>query len=297
MTDSAPDLPSVDAALAAPERLDALDASGLADGVPEEAFDRLTRLVQRCLRVPVALVSLVDERRQVFKSQQGLPEPWCSLGGTALTHSFCKHVVVTDAPLVVEDAREHPAVRDNLAIRDLGVVAYLGTPLRAPSGQTLGSLCAIDSVPRAWTDSDREILDALAELVMAEIATRFQVRTETDALWSTVSRTGALFRALFEEVPQPAAVLQPGGLVVDANARMLGLAGATHAETVGRSATSMLSLVEGAHDRVRDAIIRAASGDASRLEGVVAGDGELLDLRCRSVEGTGGLVLLTVETP
>ena len=109
-------------------RLAALRQTGLPDSGPEEAFDRLTRLATRALGVPVALVSLVDEHRQFFKSCVGLPEPWATDRQTPLSHSFCQHVVSAADPLVIADARQHPLVRDNAAIADLGVVAYAGFP-------------------------------------------------------------------------------------------------------------------------------------------------------------------------
>src|SRR5215212_1356552 len=110
-------------ALDDPRRLDALRRTALLDTPAEEAFDRLTRLATRILRVPVSLVSLIDRDRQFFKSCVGLPEPWASARQTPMSHSFCQHAVVTARPLVIEDAREHPLVRENLAIPDLGVIA------------------------------------------------------------------------------------------------------------------------------------------------------------------------------
>ena len=91
-------------ALADAGRLAALRRTGLLDTPPEEAFDRLARLVCRLLGVPAALVSLVEADRQFFKSAFGLPEPWATRRETPLSHSFCQHVVATSAPLVLDDA-------------------------------------------------------------------------------------------------------------------------------------------------------------------------------------------------
>jgi diguanylate cyclase (GGDEF)-like protein len=157
-------------------RLAALAETGLLDSAAEAAFDRLTRLVSKILHVPTALVSLVDDHRQFFKSAVGLGEPWSSRRETPLSHSFCKHAVAAAGPLVIEDARVHPLVRDNLAIRDLGVVAYAGVPLTLPAGQTVGVLCAIDGVPRVWSDDDLEILGDLADSVVAEVRLRLEQR-------------------------------------------------------------------------------------------------------------------------
>ncbi len=130
---------STDRAVADPARLSALDRSGLMDVVDDEALGRFTRLASRLLAAPVALVSLVDDRCQHFASAVGLPEPWASEAGTPLSHSFCQHVVNSGEPLVVADAREHPLVAANLAVRDLNVVAYAGVPIVDETGLVLGS--------------------------------------------------------------------------------------------------------------------------------------------------------------
>src|SRR5262245_65937418 len=92
-----------------PKRLAALAESALIDSAPEAAFDRVTRLVAEVLHVPVALFTLVTDEQQVFKSSVGVGE----LRSTPLSHSFCRHVVDSGAPLEVVDARVHPKVRDN----------------------------------------------------------------------------------------------------------------------------------------------------------------------------------------
>ena len=163
--------------LADPGRLAALEATALLDTPAEAAFDRLTRLAARLLGAPVALVSLVTEDRQFFKSCIGLPEPWASRRETGLSHSFCQHAVASAEPLVIEDAREHPLVSDNLAIRDLDVIAYAGIPLTTAAGHTLGSLCVIDHEPRAWTHEELDTLVVLAASVVSEI----ELATSRDA--------------------------------------------------------------------------------------------------------------------
>jgi GAF domain-containing protein len=168
-------------ALSDPVRLAALRATALLDSEPEEAFDRLTSLASRLLRVPIALVSLVDEDRQFFKSCIGVKEPWSSRRGTPLSHSFCQHSVATGEPLTIEDARAHPLVRDNLAIRDLDVIAYAGFPLRTSDGAVLGTFCAIDSKPRAWTDEEVGFVKEMAAMAMTEIELRTTVRQLEDA--------------------------------------------------------------------------------------------------------------------
>jgi GAF domain-containing protein len=152
------------------DRLDALRATGLLDSDITPSFDRLARLAAHVLNAPVALVSLVDADRQFFKSCLGLPEPWASERQSPLTHSFCQHAVAIREPLLVDDAREHQLLRDNLAIRDMGVIAYAGIPLIDPDGHALGTLCVIDSRPRHWTTHQVQLLSDLAGSVVTEIS-------------------------------------------------------------------------------------------------------------------------------
>jgi hypothetical protein len=153
-------------------RLASLRATGLLDTPREEAFDRLSGLAARLLDVPIALVTLVDEDRQFFKSCAGLPSPWAERRETPLSHSVCQYVVDRRKALVVGDLREDPALRDSLAIPELGVVAYAGVPLTRPDGQVLGSLCAIDTRPRHWTPDQVQILEDLGRSVVSEIELR-----------------------------------------------------------------------------------------------------------------------------
>ena len=169
------------AVLSDPGRLEALRATALLDSPPEEAFDRLTRLASHALNVPVALVSLVAEDRQFFKSCIGVAEPWASRRGTPLSHSFCQHAVASGEPLVIEDAREEPLVRDNLAIRDLDVIAYAGVPLKTSDGAVLGTFCAIDHEPRAWSEADIAFVREMAQSAITEIELRGAVRELVDA--------------------------------------------------------------------------------------------------------------------
>jgi GAF domain-containing protein len=155
-----------------PVRRAALVRTGLLDGPLDEAFDRLTRIAARLLDAPVALVSLVDRDKQVFAGCVGLPDPWATDRETPLSHSFCQHAVTSREPLIIPDAREDPRVRDNLAIRDLHVIAYAGIPLIDSEGNALGSLCVIDDKPRTWTADQTELLADLASTVVSELEAR-----------------------------------------------------------------------------------------------------------------------------
>lgn len=153
-----------------PARLAALNATHLLDSDPDPELDAVTKLAAQLLKTPLALVSLLDDRRQFFKSAAGLPPPLDKTRGTLLDFSFCQWVVSSSDDLQVEDARVHPVLRSNRAVSDLGVVAYLGVPLSAAGGETLGSFCAIDTQPHAWHEDDVAIMRDLARIVDAYIA-------------------------------------------------------------------------------------------------------------------------------
>ncbi|MBA3345765.1 MAG: PAS domain S-box protein [Gemmatimonadales bacterium] len=144
----------------------------LLDTPPEEAFDRLTRMAARLLGAPVALVTLVTDDRQFFKSAIGLAEPWASLRGTPLAYSFCRHVVAAGEPLVVEDARLHPLLRATPALREFGWISYAGVPLTTADGQVLGTLSVVDAMPRLWSERDMALLRDLGALALNEIELR-----------------------------------------------------------------------------------------------------------------------------
>jgi len=147
----------------------------------DPAFERFARLVRQVLGVPVALVSFVSADEQVFPGALGLPEPWQGSRRTPLSHSFCQHVVRTRAPLVVADARVDPLVWDNLALRDLDVIAYLGIPLVGAGGEVVGSLCAIDDRLRHWTGTEVAVLQDLADACSSELQLRTLRARATEA--------------------------------------------------------------------------------------------------------------------
>ena len=156
-------------------RLSTISRLELVDTSAEEEFDRLTRLAAAFIRVPVSLVSIVTDEKQFFKSATGLPEPWATCRSTPLSHSFCQHVVGSGQPLIINDARNSELLRDNLAIRDLQVIAYLGFPLVLNDGTRLGSFCVIESQPRNWTEQEISVVGDLASLANSELNLRNQI--------------------------------------------------------------------------------------------------------------------------
>lgn len=155
-----------------PARLAALDRSGLLDSPPEALFDRITRLAATLLSVPMVLMTIVDRQRQFFKSQVGLPDPIATTRETPLSYSFCQWVVADDDALIVADTRQHPLLRLNPSTTEMGVIAYAGVPIRAGDVEPIGSLCAIDSKPRMWNQSELSSLRDAAAVIEGIAALR-----------------------------------------------------------------------------------------------------------------------------
>lgn len=153
------------------ERLQALRALHVLDTPAEANFDTLTALAAQLLGVPVVLVSLVDERRQWFKSRFGTQAT-----ETSRAVSFCGHAIHSDDVFVVEDARLDPRFADNpLVLGEARVIFYAGAPLRLSGGEVIGTLCAIDHRPRELAPTERSILQVLARHVVVELELRRQV--------------------------------------------------------------------------------------------------------------------------
>ncbi|WP_040445390.1 PAS domain S-box protein [Ktedonobacter racemifer] len=207
------------------ERLRVLAKSKLLDSASEEVYDRFTKLAAMLLNSPVSLVSLVDKDRQYFKSYYGLPEPWASQQQMPLSHSFCQYVVSSNQPLIVTDAREKAFLEHNLAIPDVGTIAYLGFPL-VVENQALGSFCVIDTKPHAWSEREIGIVRELASFVTTEIALRIEI-AEHQQVTERLQESEQNFRVLSETVPQLVWTMFPNGRRDYVNQRWCDYTGST----------------------------------------------------------------------
>lgn len=148
------------------ERLLELESLQILDTPPEERYDRITRIAQVALDAPIALVSLIDEQRQWFKSRQGLDVP-----ETPRDISFCGHAVAEDRMLIVQDAAEDRRFSDNpLVAGEPRIRFYAGQVLHGPRGFPIGTLCVIDRRPRVVSGAQIQVLRDLAALVEQELS-------------------------------------------------------------------------------------------------------------------------------
>ncbi|MHB8206585.1 PAS domain-containing protein [Mucilaginibacter sp.] len=152
------------------QRLTALSSYNVLDTLPEKEYDAITRLASYICQVPIALVSLIDEDRQWFKSKVGL-----DTDGTPRADAFCHYTILDDGILEVNDAHKSNLFKDNVLVTGApNIRFYAGAPLIDPNGHRLGSLCVIDQVPRKLTDEQKDALRTLADEVMSHLILKKQ---------------------------------------------------------------------------------------------------------------------------
>ena len=179
---SAPDYPANEA-----ERLLALHNAALLDTLPEERFDRITRLAAHFFGVQTCLVSLIDRDRLWFKSRVGLEDEQLDRD-----ISFCGHAILEQGILTVPDATQDPRFSDNPLVTSAPHIRfYAGAPVCDTGGQPIGTLCLIDPAPHEFTDDQKRVLRDLADMVEHEVAQINQAEVQRQ-LTANMIRTSSL---------------------------------------------------------------------------------------------------------
>src|SRR5262249_45361887 len=165
------------------DRLAALRGLGILDTPPELAYDELSALAAHICQTPIALISLVDEDRQWFKSRVG----W-EAGETPREVAFCAHTILEPDLLIVPDARaDERFAKSPLCTSPPGIRFYAGAPLVTAEGHALGTLCVIDHKPRELTAEQARALRALSHQVVAQLRLRKQL-TEQNQINAELAR-------------------------------------------------------------------------------------------------------------
>lgn len=211
------------------QRLSALHRYQMMDTSAEEVFDNFTYLASQICETPIALITLLDEKRQWFKSKIGIDAT-----ETAREISFCGHAILQEElfeiPNALEDARFHdnPLVTGNLHLR-----FYAGMPLITHDGYGLGTLCVIDKVPRTLTDEQRTSLKMLAKQVVAQVESRTH-RLELVALNEKLAEKTAFFDSIFSSVDQSIISTDVEGNITSFNIGAEKLLGYQAVEMIGK---------------------------------------------------------------
>jgi GAF domain-containing protein len=150
------------------KRLKVLWQYDVLDTVPEEVFDDLTELAARICEAPIAMITLVDEKRQWFKSKVGV-----TINETSRDISFCAHAITQPDLFIVPDATKDDRFANSpLVVSDPHIRFYAGAPLITPDGYALGTLCVIDKVPRELRPDQQQALRILSRHVVTQLELR-----------------------------------------------------------------------------------------------------------------------------
>jgi GAF domain-containing protein len=172
-------------------RLKVLWQYDVLDTVPEEVFDDLTDLAAHICNSPIALISLVDEDRQWFKSRSGI-----SITETSRDISFCAHAILRDGLFIIPDTTKDARFKDNpLVTGKQKIRFYAGAPLITPDGHALGTLCVMDHHPRTLDEDQKEALRVLAHHVVSQLELRRHARELSTARKSSGQQRTELARA------------------------------------------------------------------------------------------------------
>jgi GAF domain-containing protein len=176
------------------KRLKVLWQYEVLDTVPEEVFDDLTELAARICEAPIALISLVDEKRQWFKSKVGI-----TVSETSRDLSFCAYAITQGELFIVPDATKDKRFANNpFVTSDPKIRFYAGAPLITPDGHALGTLCVIDKVPRELRPEQKQALVILARHVVSQLELRRRSGELVDVRGENLGLKGDLEKARAE---------------------------------------------------------------------------------------------------
>ncbi len=233
-------------------RLARLHALQILDSEPEPLFDRLVQLAAQACGVPIALLSLVDEDRQWFKANVGLP----GVHETPRAHAFCAHAVMGDTIFEVPDAAHDDRFsRNPLVVGPPDIRFYAGAPLRLGAGTATGTLCVIDRTPRQITDAQRQTLAMLAEIASDALAMRQSLIERTleagRRYAAELAATEARYRDLVEQQSELVSLARPSGELVYVNAAYARHHGVPVAQLIGTNLFDKVPAEERAEVRRR----------------------------------------------
>ncbi len=178
------------------ERLNALKNLEILDTPPSDIFDDLTALAATICGTPIALITLLDENRQWFKSKIGIEATQ-----TPREISFCGHAILQDNVFEVENALLDARFLDNPLVTGMpNIRFYAGMPIKTQDAHHLGTLCVIDTVPRTLTEAQKTALMQLSKQVMLQIEHRTALKTIIN-LNQTLYEKATFTQTLIDNIP------------------------------------------------------------------------------------------------
>jgi PAS domain S-box-containing protein len=275
------------------QRLDRLRSFGVLDSLPQKAFDDITALASTICGTPIALISLVDEDRQWFKSKLGLVP-----SETPRDVAFCSHAILDpDHVMVVEDASRDPRFADSpLVLQDPDIGFYAGAPIVTDDGFALGTVCVIDRVPRQLAEAQHQALQSLANLVVT-LLKHEKEHAELHAIRSReADHQSKLMAALTASGLDLISYVGPDYVYRYVNDQYLSYWGKKAAEVVGHKVVDLMGETF-FESTVRPNLERALAGEEMQYEVHVDFPGagprhvEVAWIPARNVDGTIGVVV------
>ena len=205
------------------ERLKALIGYNILDTLPESELDSITKLASTICKTPIALISLIDENRQWFKSKIGL-----DVKETPRDISFCQYAIMEDAVYEVRDAANNKLFANNpLVTHEPKIRFYAGAPLIDPEGNNLGTLCVIDTVPGQLSDEQKESLQLLANAIVAHV--RLQKNNKE------LKESKRVLKSFFDVSPDFMCTASPEGFFLNINQSFTRKLGYSKEELINKS--------------------------------------------------------------
>lgn len=216
-------------------RLEALERYDILDTPPEPVYDDFTELASLICQTPIALISLVDEARQWFKSRVGI-----EICETHRSISFCQNAIQGTELMEVPDARlDERFCANPLVTGEPHIRFYAGVPLTTPDGHRLGTLCVIDHVPRQLTGEQRDVLARLARQLMRQLESRMdqaELSQSATALRESIERTEQIIDSALDAV----VTMDMGGLIISWNPQAEVIFGWSASEVIGQKMSQVI---------------------------------------------------------
>ncbi len=208
------------------QRLESLRILNILDSLPEKDFDDIAAIAAQICQTPIALISLVDNDRQWFKSRVGIEGD-----ETSKDIAFCAHAILQDDLFVVPDATKDARFADNpLVTGDPQIRYYAGMPILSPDGYPIGTVCVIDSKPRTITPAESRSLKALSNQVgrllelKSELAKAEQIRKRLE-----------IKKIALDSITEGTILQDSKGVVVDCNSAALAMFETTAKQIIGKT--------------------------------------------------------------
>lgn len=225
-------------------RVAALHRLNILDTGAEERFDRITRIVQQHFDCAVTLINLIDEQRQWFKSRQGM-----LIEATSRDASFCGHTILAEDILAVPDTLTDDRFVDNPWVVDTPHIrSYAGTPLHAPHGERVGTLCIMDTHVQHLSDSQARLLRDLADIVESELSRTCLLKAANEAY-----QNEQRIRDIIDTVVDGIITIDSQAMVHVFNPAAQKIFGYTAEEVIGQN---IKMLVPAPHQQVHDTYVQ-----------------------------------------